>query len=84
MPPVGVVQVAVHQEVHVVAVGDLRVAAARPMHMVLRVAAAGVARRASGGVGRVDRQRVLIDVAFVGVVQVAVVQVIDVAAVLDG
>ena len=47
------------------------------------VAAAGVLRRARRRVGAADRQRVFLDAAGAVMMQVAVVQVIDVAVVLE-
>jgi len=59
-------------------------AAAGPMTMVLVVAFAGVIGRAVGGIGRPDFQLVLLDTGLAHVVEMAVVQVIDVAIVPDG
>jgi hypothetical protein len=81
---VRVVQVAADEVIGVVAVGHGLVAAAGAVLVGLVVAVAGVGRRAGGRVGGADRQAVLLDAAAVGVVQVAVVQVIDVVFVLDG
>jgi hypothetical protein len=72
------VQAAVHQVVGVIAVRDRFVAAAGAM----LVAASG--RLACGGVGPTDVQGVLIAVVAMLVMQVAVVQVVDMVAVLDG
>jgi hypothetical protein len=81
---VRVVQVAVDQVVGVVAVRHRFVAAAGTVAVALVVTAAGVLRGAIGRVGRADLDRMALDAAFAHVVQVAVVQVIDVVAVLDG
>src|SRR4051794_480601 len=81
---VGAVQVAVHQVVGVVAVRDRLVAAAGAVAVGRVVGAAGVGGGAGRRVGRVDGQHVLLDPGAGGVVQVAVVQVIDVAVVADG
>ena len=80
----GVVQVAVNQVVHVVAVGDRLVSAARPMTVALVVAFACVLGRAFGRVCRPDFQLVLLDAGLAHVVQVAIVQVIDMTVVLNG
>ncbi len=82
--PVGVVQVAEHQVVGVVAVGDRVVAAARAVDVVGLVGAARVVGRTGRGVRRADRERVVVDVVAVCAVEVAVVEVVDVAVVLDG
>ncbi len=84
MIAVRMVQVAVHQVIHVVAVGNRLVAALRTMAMILLMAATGVLGRASSGVGRGDLQDVVINMVAMNVVQMAIVQVIGVAIVLDG
>jgi hypothetical protein len=81
---VRVVQVPVHQVVDVVAVGGCCVAAAGAMLVGFLVTAAVMAWSASGRVRRVDCQGMFLDLAAVLVVQVAVVQVIDVAIMQDG
>ena len=81
---VGVVQVAVDQVVHVVAVRDGFVAATGTVHVVGIVAVAVVAGRAVRRVGVADFQLVLDDgaVGFL-VMEVAVMQVIHMIAVFD-
>ncbi len=81
---VRMMEVAVHQVVHVVAVRNLRMAAFRAVNMRVRVRAAVVLRRAGSGVARRDTQDVLIDVIAMNVVQVAIVEIIRVAVVSDG
>jgi hypothetical protein len=76
---VRVVQVAIHQIIDMVAVGDRLVAACWAVAVILRVSGTAVLRRAAGGVGRVDCQLVFLDLGTLDVVQMAVVQVIDVA-----
>jgi hypothetical protein len=80
---VRVMQVAVHQVIDVIAVRHRLMAAAGAMLMRRVVGAAGVLRRAGAGVGAADFQLVVLDTGLAVVVQVAVVQVIDVVAVLD-
>ena len=81
---VRVVQVPRHEVVDVVAVGHGFVAAAGRVGVALLVARALVVGRASLGVRAPDLERALVNVPFVRVVQVAVVQVVDVVAVPDG
>jgi hypothetical protein len=78
---VNVVQVAIDEVIDVVAVGDRLVAAAGAVPVAFGVLATVVRRRAVRGVGGADREAVLLDTAGPMVVQVAVVQVIDVALV---
>jgi hypothetical protein len=80
---VRMVQMAVHEVVDVVAVRHRFVAAAGAMDVTLRMAAAVVLGRTVGRVllGHIDG--VLLHLASFRVVQVAVVQIIDVVAVLD-
>ena len=80
---VGVMEVAVDQVVDVIAVGDGGVAAVGAMLVAFFVAFAGVFGGAVGGVGFVDGEGMLLDPILFDVVQVAVVQVIDVADVDD-
>ena len=81
---VRVMQVAIHQVVGVVAVGHGLVAAIRAVDMARLVSAAIVRRGALGGIGGVDRERVLVDVPDVRMMQMPVMQVIGVPIVLDG
>ena len=83
MVAVRMVQVAVDEVIDVIAVRDRLMAAAGAVYVVLRMPAARVLRRAVARI--LDRyvQSVFLDLAPLGVVQVAVVQVIDVIAVLD-
>lgn len=80
---VGVVQVAGHQVIGVVAVRHGFMTAARSVLVPLLVLAAVVRRRAARGVGCVDGELVLLDLVAVDVMEVAVVEVIDVAIVPD-
>lgn len=79
-----VVQVAVHQVVHMVAVRHGLVAATGAVYVVGGVSGALVLGCAALGIILVDRQYVLVDMIAVHVMQVPVMQVIDVAVVLDG
>lgn len=75
---------AIDQVVHVIAVGDRLMAAARSVDMPGRMAAAGVIGRAAVRVLAVHAQTVFVDMVTVHVVQVAVVKVVDMVIVLDG
>lgn len=79
---VGVMQVTVHQIVDVVAVGDCLVAAAWTVNVTWLVPSAAVLGRAYGGIGCADSDGVLVHMVAMGVVQVAIVQIINVAVVL--
>ena len=81
---VRVVQVAIDEVIDVVAMWHRFVAAAGAVDVSGFVAAAVVVGRAGVRVGGADGDAVFIDVVAMRVVQVAVVQVIDVAVVLDG
>ena len=83
MIAVRMVQVAADEEVGVVAVGHGLMAAAGAVLMPLLVFTAVVARRASRGVDGSDLELVLLHVLAALVMQVPVMQVIDVAFVLD-
>jgi hypothetical protein len=81
---VGVVQMVAHQVVHVVAVGNRFVPAPRPMLVLPVVPIAGVIRGAPLRVAVADLQAMLVVVIpTVGVMQVAVVEIVDVAVMPD-
>ncbi len=80
---VRVMQVALHQVIGMVAVRHGFMAAARAVLVGLVMAAAGVFRRALAGILLAHGQLVLFHVLALDVVQVAVVQVIDMAVMLD-
>lgn len=84
MPRVLVVQMPVHQIVDVIPVRHGRMAATRAMHMAGVVAGARVPGSAGGRIRGVDVDAVLVIMPVMGVVQVAVVQVIHVAVVPHG
>jgi hypothetical protein len=81
---VRVVEVAVDEEVDMVAVRNHLVPAPGTVLVGRVVAGAVVIGGAIGGVHTANLNRVLVDMVAVGVVQVAVVQVVDVARVHDG
>ncbi len=78
-----VVQMSRHDVVRVVAMRNRLVSAAWPMRVLAVMGAARVARRARRRVRRVDRERVLVDVVAVDMVQVAVVQEVLMTIVRD-
>ena len=78
-----VMQVALHQIVGMVTVRHGIVAAAGSMLVPRVVTAAGVRCRAACGVRTGHVERVLVDMAFVHVMQMAVMQVVDMSSVLD-
>ena len=78
MIAVGMMQPSAHQVIDVIAMGHRLVPAGRPM--LVRTARL---RRALDGIGGVDRDGVLIDMIFVRVMEVAVVEIIDVAVMAD-
>jgi hypothetical protein len=80
---VDVVKVALDQVIGVIAMRHARMSAAGAVDVVGGVAGAAMVRRALGRVGRVDRDRVFVDVIAVDVVEVPIVKVVDVAGVLD-
>lgn len=84
VPGVRVMQVPGDEVVDVIAVRDRFVTAARAVEMALGVTRAAVRRRARGGIGRADLEDALVDVPIVGVVEVAIVEVVDVVAMTDG
>ena len=84
MVAVRMVQVALNQIVDVVAVGNGLVAAAVTVPVALVVHAAIVVGRAAGRVGAANGQMMFLDAGGPHVVQMAVVQVIDMALVLNG
>jgi len=80
----GKVQVAVDQVIDVIAVGDRRVPASRPVPVRGVMTAAGMAWRAGGRIDVRDAQDMFINVVLVDVVQMAVVQVIGVVFMRQG
>jgi hypothetical protein len=78
------VQVAADEVIDMVAMGNGLVAATGAVAVAGIMAAAGVRRRAGGGVVGVNRQGMLLDAVGAHMMQVAVVEVIDMVAMLDG
>jgi hypothetical protein len=84
MAAVGMMQVAVHKIIDVIAVRNGLVTTAGAVLVVLAMTAAAVARRATGRVLASHSQAVLLNPLGSHVVQVAVVQVVDVPLMFDG
>jgi len=80
---VRMMQMAVREVIDVVAVRNGVVAAVGTVFVALVMAVATVGRGALGRVGRADGEGVLLDLLAFDVMQMAVVQVIDVAIVND-
>ena len=83
MAAVRVVEVSGDEVVDVIPVGHRVVAAARAMRVSLRMALAGVRRRARSRVRPIDAHGALVDVPVVRPVEVSVVRVVGVRAVRD-
>ena len=79
-----VMQVAVHDVVDVIAVGDRLVLAARPVLVIGRMRAARVRRGACGRIERVDVECMGLDLAASNVVEMSVADVVLMAAMADG
>lgn len=84
MAGVGMMEMAVDQIVDVVIVGDGGVTAVGAVDVGRVVAGALVVRGASGRIGGGDGNDMLVDMTFVQVMQVAVVEVIDMIVMLYG
>jgi hypothetical protein len=81
---VRVMKVAADAVIYVIAVGNRLVTAAGAVDMARLMPAALMVRRAAVGVGAGHLEHVLIDMAFMRVMEVTVVQIVDVALVTDG
>jgi hypothetical protein len=81
---VGMVEMAVHQIVDMVAVGHRLMAAARSVPVLTVMAAAIMIGRAPFGVAPSDLDRVFVDMPLMGMMEVPVVKVVDMIAMLDG
>ena len=81
---VGMVQVAVDDVIDVVAVGNRLVTAARTMVLTVSVLGALVVGRAFGRIDAADAQAMFLDLIARRMVKMAVVEIIDVAVMLDG
>jgi hypothetical protein len=77
------VQVAFDKVIDVVAVGDCLMTAAGPVLVPLGVLAAVMRGRAGSGIGAADRQSVFFNLAAGRMMEMAVVDIIHVAVMLD-
>jgi len=77
MTAMGMMQMATHEVVDMIAVRDRIVSATGPMHMSLRVSRTLMRRRARIRVFLANRNFAFVDVIFVHVMHVSVVEVID-------
>lgn len=84
MAAVRVMEMAIDEIVDVIAMGNCLMAASRAMLVTGFVTGAEVIRRASRRIGLTHLDHVLVDMIAVRLMQVAVVQVVDMVAVLDG
>ena len=75
---------AIDEVVDVVTVRHRVVPAIRAVNVAVRVAVAPMTRRTRSRVGGVNRDRAFVDVVSVHRVQVAIMEIVDVAIVLDG
>lgn len=83
MAVMDVMQAAIHQVVDVVTVGNGLVAAVRTMDMIGRVATA-LTVSAVIGIDGADLQHMLVHVIAMHMVQMAIVEIVDMAVMLDG
>ncbi len=79
----GVVQVATHEVIDMVAMGNGLVPATGSVAVPGIVSAAGMGGSAGGGIVGIHRQAVFLDTRGAHMVQVAVMKVIDMVAMLD-
>ena len=84
MVSVRMVEMPVDEVVEMISVGNGFVTTARAMHMVCVVPPACVVSGAASRIRLIHVDRVLIDVVFVGVMEMAVVKVVHVITVLYG
>jgi hypothetical protein len=84
MASVGMMEMAVDEVVDVIVVGDGGVTAVGAVDVGRVVAGALVVGGASGRIGGRDGDDMLVDMTFVQVMQVAVMEVIDMILMLDG
>lgn len=84
MVPMGMVQMAVHQIIGVIAVRHGLVAASRPMPVIAIVTRTAMLGRAAVRVVCAHGDHVLVDMIVVRVVQVSVVEIVDVTVMSYG
>ena len=84
MVAVRMMQMAIDQIVHMVSVGHRFVAASRSVHMAGVVTTAAVLRCAPVGVGCGDLDHMLIHVVTMDMMEMPIMQIVDMAIVIDG
>ncbi|WP_290783870.1 hypothetical protein [Halomonas sp.] len=82
--PMGVMEVAIHQVIDVITVGDRLMATPGAVDMVGVMALTLMLRGAAVRIGITDADHVFVDMVLVRVMKMAVMQIVDVAIVLDG
>lgn len=80
---VRVMQVSIDEVVDMVAVRHRRMTTGRAVHVISRVSAAAMPRRAARRIRCVNGDRALVDVIAVHCVKVSIVKVVDMTVVLD-
>ena len=83
MPFVEMMEMPVDEIIEMIAMGNGFVTASLSMLVVGPVAAAGVVRCATSGIGGTDLDAVLVDMIGVGVVEMSIMKVVDVTVVTD-
>jgi hypothetical protein len=84
MVAVRMMQVAIDQKVHMVSMRHRFVTASRPMHVARVVTGAAMLRSALVWIGRGDLDDMFIDVVTVDMMKMPIMQIIDMATMMDG
>jgi hypothetical protein len=84
MIAVRMVKMAVHEVIHMIAVGHCFMPATRAMHVSWLMSRAAVAWRAVVGICRAQFDHVLIDMIAMGMMEMAIVQIVHVIAMTNG
>jgi hypothetical protein len=77
-------QVAINQIVHMVPMRHRLVAASGPMHVTRAVTGAAMLRSALAGIGRGDLDDMFIDVVAMDMMEMPVMQIVNMAVMMDG
>jgi hypothetical protein len=84
VPPVGMMQVALHEIIHMIAVRDTLMTTVWTVNVICLMCTAAMFRSALVLICGIDWQLVFIDVALVDMVQVSIVEIVSMAVVFDG